>query len=125
MSYGAFGAIDVAGTGMTLTRNWIDILSHNVANGEEPFRAHYLVARERTGGAGVHAERIVEDTRDPQMVYEPDHPFADADGYVTRPSVDLAGQMSDLIIAQRAHQANVRIVQSAREAYESSLTIGR
>jgi flagellar basal-body rod protein FlgC len=137
MAMGPFSTIDVGTTGVTFSRYWLDTLAHNIANvntihapGEEPFRARYLRAEERASrlgdaGTGVRLAEVTVAQGDAPKVYDPDHPLADEDGNVTRPLVDMAGQMSDLIVAQRSYTMNIRVVQAAKEAYESALRIGR
>ena len=139
MTLGTFGTIDVATTGVTFSRYWLDTLAHNLANvntvnpaGEEPFRARYLRAEERIGGRatggpgeGVQLKEITVAQGDAPVVYDPQNPLANEDGYVTRAVVDMAGNMSDLIVAQRSYTMNIRVVQAAKEAYESALRIGR
>lgn len=132
-----FGAMDVGRTGLGFSQHWIDQIGHNVANlntvrepDAEPFRARLAVAGTLTdeivdSGSGVYLRDVVADGRDPVQTYNPDHPMADDDGYVTQPVVDLTGQLSDLIQAQRSYQANARTVDTAREAYESALRIGQ
>ena len=68
---------------------------------------------------------IDETNAEAPIAYDPTHPYANAEGYVTRPVVDLAGQMADLIAAQRAYQANLSVVRSGREAYESAMRLGK
>ncbi len=97
---------------------------------EEPFRARFVVARPNSdqiveSGSGVHVADVVEAGGDPTRVYNPGHPLADENGYITQPSVDMAGQLTDLMLAQRTYQANVRSIQTAKEAYEAALQIGR
>jgi flagellar basal-body rod protein FlgC len=58
-------------------------------------------------------------------VYQPDHPLADAQGYVRYPDIDLAEQMGALIVAQRGYQANAQVVDRARETYQAALEIGK
>lgn len=138
MGMGPFSTIDVSTTGITFSRFWLDTLAHNMANvntvrsfDEEPFRAKFLRAEETAAtdrgspGRGVHLEEIVAAQGDPAVVFDPDHPLANAQGLVKRAMVDMAGQMSDLIVAQRAYQMNIRVVQAAKEAYESALRVGR
>jgi flagellar basal-body rod protein FlgC len=132
-----FSAIDIGRTGAGFTNQWIDTIAHNIANqntvngpGEEPFRALRPVAQTLTGGpfaptgSGVVTAGQVRDEGDPARVHDPAHPLADEDGYVTMPLVDMGGQMTDLIIAQRSYQANLRTVESAREAYQTALRLG-
>lgn len=127
-----FGSIDIARTGAGLSRTWLDAIAHNIANtntvnrpDEEPFRAKVVVASARGDGTGVDVAGITEAAGDPPLVYDPGNPLADDEGYVTRPVVDLAGQMADLIAAQRTYQANLSVVRSGREAYEEALRLGR
>ena len=59
------------------------------------------------------------------MLYAPDNPLANEDGYVAAPVVDLAGQMSDMILASRMYQANIAVLKDSREALESATNLGR
>lgn len=139
-----FSAIDVGRTGVGFARYWMDSLAHDMANvntvrgpGEEPFRARLVVAQALGRGApaatasagpaggGVAVRAVVENGADPARVYDPAHALADDDGYVTMPVVDLAGAFSDLIIANRAYQANLRTIETGREAYQSALRLGQ
>lgn len=132
-----FGTIDVGRTGMGFAQYWMDNLSHNMANanttrppGEEPFRARMVVAQANGSeivptGSGVHVRDVVEDGSEPAVAYDPAHPHADEEGNVTRPVIDLAGQMHDLMLANRTYQANARTIQNAHEAYQSALRIGQ
>ena len=134
----AFSGIDIGRTGIGFAHYWLDTIGHNLANvntarstDEEPFRARMVVAQEVTAdvfaatGSGVGVGAVIEDGRDPNLVYDPDHPLADEDGIVNMPVIDMAGQMTDLIIANRTYQANARVISGAKEAYEASLRIGR
>ena len=92
-----FGALDAASSGVALGRTWLDSISDNVANsntvrpaGQEPYRAKLVVARSLPGTEGVGVQGIQEQGGQPEVVYDPENPLADGDGYVTRPVVDLA-----------------------------------
>lgn len=135
---GTFAAMDVGRTGMGFSSYWLDVIAHNLANannvvaeGEEPFRQRYLVAGANADeiaptGSGVHVADVVVDEEDQgQPAFDPSHPLADEDGMVVRASVDVATQMADMILAQRAYQLNAKSVTAAREAYESALRIGQ
>jgi len=132
---GAFSSIDIGRTGVGFSHAWMDTIAHNIANvntvtpgGEEPFRAQMIVAQEITEdgtGGGVAVGGMRESDEDGAQVYDPGHPLADANGNVTTPSVDLAAQMADLMVANRSYQANLRTIQSAREAYEAALRLGQ
>jgi flagellar basal-body rod protein FlgC len=60
-----------------------------------------------------------------RLVHDPDNPLADADGMVRMPDIDMASQMTQLIQAQRGYQANLAVVDRARDAYLAALQIGR
>jgi len=134
----AFSTLDIGRTGVGFARYWMDTIAHNMANvntvrapGEEPFRQRLVVAREAAStvhaptGSGVEVGDLVADARDPARVYDPNSPMADAQGDVTQPVVDLAGQMSDLMLANRTYQLNLKSIETAKEAYQSALRIGQ
>ena len=127
-----FGALDTAATGVGLGRIWMDATSTNVANintvrppGEEPFRARLVVAQTLQGRAGVGVSKIVEQGGAPEVVFDPDNPLADENGYVTRPKVELATEMTNMLMAQRLYQANIAVAQQARDSYMAALQIGK
>ncbi|NCT92759.1 flagellar basal body rod protein FlgC [Cellulomonas sp. APG4] len=128
-----FGAIGVAGTGLTVYRKWLDAVSDNLANmntvrssDEAAFQARYVVAQEMAGDqGGVQVRGVVLGNAEGRMVYEPQHPLADAEGYVRYPDIDMSSQMSQLIMAQRGYQANAAVVDRAKETYQAALQIGR
>lgn len=131
-----FGSIEITETGLDAAQLWLEVISHNMANlntirpaDEEPFRALLLELAEGSvplseGGTGVDIVGLREIEGEPVRVQDPDHPFADDEGYVTMPVVDLAAHMTDLIIASRQFQLNVRMLEANREAYQSALRIG-
>lgn len=129
-----FGAIGIAGTGMTVHRKWLDAISDNLANvnnatstDKTPFQARYVVAQAMSYGtpAGVHVAGVELGDSTGRLVYEPANPLADDEGYVKYPEIDTAGQMTSLIMAQRAYQANAAVVDRAKETYTAALQIGR
>lgn len=127
-----FGAIGIAATGLTVHRKWLDAVSDNLSNvntarstAEEAFQARYVVARELEGGGVQVAGTVLSGNTAGRVVYEPSNPLADEDGYVRYPDIDMASQMTQLIMAQRGYQANAAVVDRAKEAYEAALRIGQ
>lgn len=125
-------AIAIAGTALTVHRKWLDSVSDNIANintvrgtDEEAFRAHYVIAQAGEGTTGVYVQGGAYGSAEGRMVYEPDHPLADAEGYVRYPDIDLGQQMGDLIMAQRGYEANAAVVDRAKSTYEAAIQIGR
>lgn len=126
-----FGALDAASSGVTLGRTWMDVISDNVANadtvrpaGQQPFRASLVVAQAQPGTDGVAVSGLVQQGGPPDVVYDPENPLADSKGYVTRPKVDLTEEMTNMLMASRLYQANLSVMQQARDSYSQALRIG-
>ena len=132
-----FGAIGIASTGLTVHRKWLDAVSDNLANmntvrgtDEAAFQAKFVVAEAANYGNdglgdGVRVKGIELGSAEGRMTYEPDHPLADAEGYVRYPDIDMATQMTSLLMAQRGYQANLAVVERATQAYQAALQLGR
>ena len=127
-----FGAIGIASTGLTAHQKWLDAISDNLANMDDvtstsgpAFAAKYVVAQENAAGEGVSVKGIALGSAEGRLTYAPDNPLADAKGYVRMPDIDMASQMTQLIMAQRGYQANAAVVDRAKETYQAALQIGR
>jgi flagellar basal-body rod protein FlgC len=126
-----FGALGVAGSGMTVYRKWLDAVSDNLSNvntvrstDEDAFQTRYVIAQAMEGG-GTRVAGIALGSAEGRLVYEPNHPLADEQGYVRYPDVDMTSQMTQMIMAQRGYQANAAVVDRATAAYQAALQIGR
>ena len=133
---GTFAAIGIAGSGLGVYRKWIDAVSDNLANvntvratDEDAFQARYIIAQanETEGGdsGGVHVAGAAFGSAEGRLVYEPNHPLADEEGYVRYPDIDMSSQMTQLIMAQRGYQANATVIDRAKDMYTTALQIGR
>jgi flagellar basal-body rod protein FlgC len=133
---GLFNAIGIAGTGVTVYRKWLDAVSDNIANmndvaptSGQAFQARYVNAQAVNYGSGEGGVEVggvsYGGTPQGRVVYEPDNPLADADGNVRYPDIDLSEQMGQMIIAQRGYQANLAVVDRAKDAYQAALQLGR
>lgn len=132
-----FSSISIAGSGMGVYKTWIDATADNVANVNTvrstdgpAFQQRFVIAQAAENGAGQigNGARVAGVAfGDPvgRLVYDPAHPLADADGMVRHPDMNLSDQMTNLIIAQRAYQANVTAFERARDTYLRGLEIGR
>lgn len=78
---------------------------------------------ERFFGNGVDVAEIREDSRPPRMVYNPSHPDADEKGYVAMPNVNIVEEMTDMISATRAYEANVTAFNATKSMYMQALQI--
>ncbi len=131
---------EIALTGMQSQRTRMNVVANNIANAfttrmpdGQPFRrqvpifrGEQVLPRGDTSRFGVRVPRIEADHHSPlRTVYEPGHPDANEDGYVTYPNVDLAVEMVNLLAAQRAYEANIAVVQSGGQMHERALDILR
>jgi flagellar basal-body rod protein FlgC len=127
-----FNAIGVAGTGVTVYRKWLDAISDNIANmnnvtrtSEKAFQARYVVAQEAADGNGAQVGGVAFGSAEGIVEYDPQNPLADNEGYVRRPDIDLGSQMGQMIMAQRAYQANLAVVDRARDSYTAAINLGK
>src|SRR3954464_4919050 len=127
-----FNAIGTAASGVTVYRKWLDAVSDNIANmdnvsktSENAFQARYVVAQQAQDGNGAQVGGIALGSAEGILSYDPDHPLADTEGYVRRPDIDLGSQMAQLMMAQRAYQANLSVVDRARESYQAAINLGK
>lgn len=128
---GMFGALDAASSGVTLGKWWMDSTADNIANintirpaGQDPFRASEIVATSAPNFGGVKVSGVLREAGSPDIVYDPDNPLADKDGNVTRPKVDLNLEMTNMMLSSRLYQANLSVMKTAQETYQSALSIG-
>ena len=76
-------------------------------------------------GKGVQVIGVGKDPSPLKMIFDPGHPDANEEGYVAMPNVDVVKEMVDLITASRAYEANVAVVNAAKNAAAKALEIGR
>ncbi|GMO49811.1 MAG: flagellar basal body rod protein FlgC [Termitinemataceae bacterium] len=150
---GIFTSINIAASGLTAQRARTDVIANNIANisttrTEEggPFKRSRTVMRPRTqqaywrspflprgmdngGGSGVKVALIEKDTSPSRWVYDPRHPDAQLTGehagYVEMPNVDIVTEMTDMIAASRAYEANASVIEGSKSMFSRALEIGR
>ena len=130
-----FDAMSIAGSGMLAHRKWLDAVSDNISNINTASRTNEDAFKERfvdvqavdygSGEGGVRVAGVAFGSGDGRLVYEPENPLADADGYVKYPGIDLGDQMTELMMAQRGYQANVAVIERAKDAYTAALQLGK
>jgi flagellar basal-body rod protein FlgC len=74
---------------------------------------------------GVDVEEIVETERPFEKTYDPAHPDADSDGYVTYPNVNVLEEMTDMTSAARSYEANVNVINTAKRMFQKALEIAK
>lgn len=138
-------AMDISTRGLSCERLRMELVAQNIANvdttktnGEGPYKRKVAVFKEALqtelnvnkntdsfNGNGVEVFKIVEDNADPIMVYDPEHPDANQEGFVLKPNINLANEIIDSITASRAYGANVTVLNATKALALKALTIGR
>ena len=133
-----FGALGISASGMAAERLRMDVTAANLANANptrgpdgRPYQRQEVVLAAGSGPTfgdvltGVQVAGIVSDPAPGRRVYDPGHPDADAQGYVTLPNVDSVTEMVDLITASRGYDANVQALNAAKTMFQKALDILR
>jgi flagellar basal-body rod protein FlgC len=139
----ALSPLNISGSGMSAERLRMEVVANNIANalstrtpGGGPFRRQEVVFASvmsdqvhKGGGApqmgGVRAVEVVDDPSEFIKVYQPDHPDADREGMVSYPNVQTPLEMTNLITASRAYEANVKVAKSYQQMLQQSLALLR
>lgn len=128
---GAFDMLAIANTSLGMHQTWLDALANNIANvntvrptSQAAFQAQMVIARARPDGQGVEVAGVALSDPAGRLVHDPENPLADENGYVRMPEVDMASQMSQLVMAQRGFQASASLTRNAQDTYQSALQIG-
>jgi flagellar basal-body rod protein FlgC len=132
-----------AASALTAERTRIEVAVSNIANAEstrgadgKPYRRRDVVLGEnpvdsfdqvlgQASATGVKVADIVEDPTPYRRRYEPSHPDADADGFVSLPNVDVSSEMVDMLGAARAYQANLAAIGLIKDMVAKALELGR
>lgn len=145
---GLFQSFNISASGMTAERFRIDTIAQNIANinttrtedGEPyrrkivtfqerdvtPFSTYYSSSRARLVGNGVKVTSVKDDmSTDFVMTYDPAHPDADENGYVSYPNVNIVTEMTNLIDASRGYEANVTAFNAVKAMAQAGLQVGK
>jgi len=142
-----FDALNTSSAALSAQRLRMNLISGNLANvnttrtseggpyrrKEAVFAAHplnqsfkqILADRQNNTIASVKVARVIEDRNPPVMKYDPQHPDADAKGYVAMPNINLMEEMVNMISATRGYEANVTALKAAKDMALKALEIGR
>jgi len=141
-----FGVLDINASALTAERQRAEVTASNMANAETtntvsggPYKKQLVVfgtaepgegnfSRELSRFGDIHArgvkvERVVQDNAPPIHRYEPGHPDADADGYVSFPDINPAEEMVNLMGAAQAYQLNVSAVQATKAMISETMQL--
>ena len=149
---GLFQPFDIAASGMTAQRFRMDVIAENIANVSTtrtedggPYRRKIVTFEEKQlkagvpsfrhilkdstaayNGNGVKVTKVSEDTEtDFIMEYDPSHPDADENGYVSYPNVNTVTEMTNLIDASRSYEANVTAFSAIKSMASSGINVGQ
>jgi flagellar basal-body rod protein FlgC len=129
-----FGSLDISTSALIANRVRLEAISANIANKDailnaegayEPFRRR--IAMLGTGdpmsgrAEGVHVAAIELDSGPLRMLYEPDSPFANADGYVGYPNIDIVIEQMNAMEAQRSYEANITAIEATKSMISVAL----
>ncbi|WP_026508774.1 flagellar basal body rod protein FlgC [Butyrivibrio sp. MC2013] len=144
-----FTSFDINASGLTAQRFRMDIISENIANANstrnedgDPYVRKVVTFAEKEhpsqfqkilnsrlrsySGKGVKVTSVREDNETQMnIVYDPSHPDADEDGYVTYPNVNIVTEMTNLIDASNAYQANLTAFNASKNMASQGLTMGK
>jgi flagellar basal-body rod protein FlgC len=144
-----FKSMDVSASGLNAQRGVLQAIATNLANANttrtddggpyvrrqtvlsptpvpssSPF-PQILVGKMNQEALGVKVEVQLDESRDPEIVYDPAHPDADDDGYVALPNVNIVEEMVNMMSAVRSYEANVTAFNAAKSMAMKSLEIGK
>lgn len=138
---GLINALAITDSGLTAERLQMDVIANNLANVNTtstpeggPYRAEevFLTPGNAESGipgglanAGVQVAGIVADNRPPRLVYDPANPQANRQGYVAYPNVDPVTEMTNMLAATRAYQANITVADDEKSMAVRTLDLGR
>jgi flagellar basal-body rod protein FlgC len=134
---GIFDALNTAASALTAQRLRMDVIASNLANANttrtdkgEAYRREMVVFESRPSDKatgipthGVRVSGVIEDESPFRLVYDPEHPDANGEGYVSYPNVNPVTEMTDMISATRSYEANVTVIQSLKSAANKALEI--
>ncbi len=131
-----FNIFNVAGSAMSAQSQRLNVVSSNLANADsttsangQPYHAKQVVFAATPMGngsaQGVRVTAVVEDNSPMKMIYDPKHPMANEQGYVSMPNVNVVDEMVNMISASRAYQNNVEVMNTSKTLLLKTLTIGQ
>jgi flagellar basal-body rod protein FlgC len=127
---------DIASSALAAQSQRLNVVASNLANADSavsssgtPYKGRQVVftatpAMRGSQSMGVRVSAVVEDPSPPRLVYDPKHPLADANGYVTMPNINVVEEMTNMISASRAYQLNLDMMNTAKSLALKTLALG-
>jgi flagellar basal-body rod protein FlgC len=131
-----FSIFDISGSALSAQSKRLNVSASNMANAEsvagpdgKPYRARQVIFQvEAIAGqeiGGVKVSDVVESSAPERLMYDPGHPFANDNGYVRMPNVDVVGEMVNSLSASNSYQANIEVMNTAKTLMLKTLTLGQ
>ncbi len=131
-----FNIFNISGSAMTAQSQRLNVVASNLANADSttgpdgrPYRAKQVVFStmpvDGKAAAGVKVAAVVEDTSPMKTIYDPKHPLANEQGYVTLPNVNVVEEMVNMISSSRSYQNNVEVMNTSKSLLLKTLSIGQ
>jgi flagellar basal-body rod protein FlgC len=128
--------INATSSALAAERIRMEVISQNIANANtthdvdgKPYQRQQVafekVLNQQQGLDGAIVARIEKDHRSPNLVFNPGHPDADANGMVATPNINIHEEMTDMIVSSRAFEANLAVVRNARSMALQTLALGK
>lgn len=137
-----FDSLHASASGLTAQRLRMDVIANNLANANstrgkdgQTYRRQMVMFESRevqqrdvadrtqSTPLGVRVSKIIDDQSPLRLVYDPEHPDANPDGYVAYPNVNVIQEMTDMISATRSYEANVTVINSIKGMAGKALEI--
>ncbi|MBK1781541.1 flagellar basal body rod protein FlgC [Advenella sp. WQ 585] len=130
----------ISGSALNAGSQRMNVTASNIANADsvagpdgQPYKAKQVVFKMAPLGnainpspiGGVQVSNVVESQAPMRLQYDPQSPYANNEGYVTLPNVDVVGETVNMIAAARSYQANVEVINTAKSIMMKTLTLGQ
>jgi flagellar basal-body rod protein FlgC len=140
-----FADLKVSASGMEAERKRMDVISENIANintahiaGQEPYKAQRLITSPGssrfgeflsgfrvTPSAGIEVLGVAREETPSRQVFEPGHPLADANGYVSYPDINIIEEMVQSVTAYRSYEANLTAFNETKRMLSKAMEMGK
>jgi flagellar basal-body rod protein FlgC len=133
---GVFNVFTIAGSALTAQSARLNAVASNLANADsvagangQPYRAKQVVFAATPvgaeGGQGVRVTQVVESAAPLRLTFDPKSPYANEQGYVSMPNVNVVEEMVNMISASRSYQTNAEMMNTAKSLLLKTLAIGQ
>ncbi|BCG65267.1 MAG: flagellar basal-body rod protein FlgC [Methyloprofundus sp.] len=135
----ALSVFDIAGSGMNAQSLRLNLVASNISNAnsvsssldevyksrQPVFAAQLRDVMDKSSTTGVEVKGVVESQAPPVMEYSPNHPMADAEGYIYKPNVNTIEEMANMMSASRSYQNNVEVLNTSKQLILQTLRMGQ